>query len=225
MVNDCFSIDSDVNSQGKPEAFYVVCRDESITQENFTVKDRRWTGATFAIYEPVLVFYIGTTPVVESRQMFVPLETYQVGADDAERVEQAFAEEWAVAGGSLEIIVKKGCNLRLEQLNVVDACGTRFCDSQHDAGVKCGALTAGSPQRLILECSVNSREAGVTNVMFKSYEFSRLFMTDEVMEVSDASIGDILRSWRRRRTHSLLGRHYGLLARVIVSYYEVILIL
>ena len=137
------------------------------------------------LYEPVYVFNIADMRVKKSKHTFVPIKKVPQGIPQHE---QKFVEEWSTCGESEKMVYITGVDVHLEQLELVDACGSVMCDSQHGYEKKCPALTEGAPRSIVLEAAINSDAANIHDVVFRSKKFTTYFLTQEAMEVSSVDI-------------------------------------
>ena len=158
--------------------FYVYGKNEVSSINLFLMRDHNWVGSNICIYEPDYEFEVGGTPTISTEQPLLPVRGDVVGG-----ITSPYAKEWAVTSSVMKGVYVQEADVQLHRVNVIEACGAQMCDSQHDVGERCCALTCTAPKKLILRCIVSSTAAGITKAKFQSCAWTRIFMDEDSMKV------------------------------------------
>jgi hypothetical protein len=159
--------------------FHVFVRDATDAVRVFLMADCAWVGMPICVFEPEFEFVVGGIPALTTEHPLLPLRDQGLG-----NVMTPYQREWAISPESKAVFIR-GADLTLRHINIQAAgCGAAMCDGQHSGREKCCALTSGTPNKVLLNCTVSSQAAGIEKEKFTSAAWTRVLMHEECMKVS-----------------------------------------
>ena len=144
----------------------------------FLMRDCAWTGCVICLFEPEYEFSIAGINTLSTEHPILPLAEHDLGSHNT-----PYIPDWATSSEMHSLYVR-GVDISVQKAMLVQACGAKMCDGQHDAKERCCALTSGAPPQLILRCVITSAAAGVQKAKFQSAAFTRYLVDEEAMKVS-----------------------------------------
>ncbi|KAL5011955.1 hypothetical protein ScPMuIL_010506 [Solemya velum] len=158
--------------------FYIYCRNETKAIGLFLMRDLPWVGQKVCVFEPEFEFKVANIPALSTEQPLLPLND-QVFGDQS----MPATPEW-LTGSEMRAVYVRNADLQVSRVNVVEVCGAKMCDGQHEVTERCPALTQSCPKKQILRGLFSSTAAGIKKAHFQSFRWTKFIMDEDCTKIT-----------------------------------------
>lgn len=162
--------------------FYIYCRNETKAIGLFLMRDLPWVGQKVCVFEPEFEFKVANIPALSTEQPLLPLND-QVFGDQS----MPATPEW-LTGSEMRAVYVRNADLQVSRVNVVEVCGAKMCDGQHEVTERCPALTQSCPKKQILRGLFSSTAAGIKKAHFQSFRWTKFIMDEDCTKVNTTTL-------------------------------------